>query len=48
VRATLSVPAGTDVGKAERLLQKAEQVCLITNSLKAESHLDATVQISDS
>ena len=48
VRATLTVPAGTDAAKAERLLQKAEQVCLITNSLKAESHLDATVVVDDS
>lgn len=48
VRATLSVPAATDAAKAERLLQKAEQACLITNSLKAESHLDATVVVSDS
>lgn len=48
VRATLSVPAGTDAAKAERILQKAEQACLITNSLKAESHLDATVVVGDS
>ncbi|MCH9695610.1 MAG: OsmC family protein [Gammaproteobacteria bacterium] len=48
VHATLSVPAGTDVAKAERLLQKAEQVCLITNSLKADSHLESTVVVSDS
>jgi len=48
VRATLNVPAATDTGKAERLLEKAEQACLITNSLKAESHLDARVVVSDS
>jgi peroxiredoxin-like protein len=42
--ATLSVPAGTDVAKAERLLEKAEQSCLITNTLNCERHLDTTVQ----
>ena len=46
VSATLHVPPETDVGKAERLLAKAEHVCLITNSLKAESHLEATVHTS--
>jgi uncharacterized OsmC-like protein len=46
VVARLDVPAGTDVNKAERLLEKAEKACLITNSLKAESHLAATVQVS--
>lgn len=46
VSATLHVPAGTDAEKAQRLLEKAEHVCLITNSLKAESHLETTVQTS--
>jgi len=44
VTATLDVAAETDTAKAERLLEKAEQVCLITNSLKADSHLEATVR----
>ena len=39
VNATLSVPAGTDLDKAKRLLEKAEASCLITNSLHAETHL---------
>ncbi len=43
ISAELEVPAGTDVDKARRLLDKAEQACLITNSLKADSHLEATV-----
>lgn len=43
ISAELAVPAGTDVDKAKRLLDKAEQACLITNSLKAESHLEASV-----
>jgi len=45
VTATLEVPADTDASKAERLLEKAEHVCLITNSLKAESHLQASVRV---
>jgi organic hydroperoxide reductase OsmC/OhrA len=43
VKATLQVDKGTDLAKAERLLHKAEAACLITNSLIAESELDATV-----
>jgi organic hydroperoxide reductase OsmC/OhrA len=46
VAATLNIPAGSDEAKAERLLEKAEQACLITNSLKAESHLEIKVHIS--
>jgi len=46
VTATLRVPAGTDENKAHRLLEKSEQICLVTNSLKAGSHLVATVQLS--
>ena len=39
----LTVPAGTDEAKANRLLQRAEHHCLITNSLKADSELNATL-----
>lgn len=46
LRVTLEVPAGTDEGKAARLLEKAEHACLITNSLKSATHLDATVIVS--
>ena len=46
VEAGLTVPAGTDEAKATRLMQKAEQVCLITNSLIADSHLKTTVSIA--
>jgi organic hydroperoxide reductase OsmC/OhrA len=46
VSATLHVPTGTDEEKARRLLEKAEHVCLITNSLKAESHLETTVHVA--
>jgi len=42
--ATLEVPAGTDAAKARALLQKAEDRCLVTNSLKGERHLDSAVE----
>ena len=39
-RARLTVPAGTDAARARTLLEKAEKVCLITNSLNSERHLE--------
>ena len=44
--ADLVVPAGTDVDTALRLLRKAEQTCLITNTLNCERHLQAIVRES--
>lgn len=41
----LEVPGGTDEAKAMRLLEKAEHVCLLTNSLTGKTHLDATVRV---
>lgn len=41
--AQLTVPPGTDDARARRLLEKAEQGCLITNSLKSTIHLEASV-----
>lgn len=41
----LDVPQGTDEQMAMRLLEKSEQACLITNSLKSGSRLEATVII---
>ncbi len=46
VSATLHVPLGSNEEKAQRLLEKAEHACLITNSLKAKSELDATVHVA--
>lgn len=43
VHATLSVPPGTDQERAHRLLEKAEESCLVTNSLSAATHLVAAV-----
>ena len=39
VHAMLGVPSGTDPERARRALEKAEQNCLISNSLKAPIHL---------
>lgn len=47
VTATLTVPPGTNEKKANTILEKAEKYCLITNSMKAESHLDARVIVAD-
>jgi organic hydroperoxide reductase OsmC/OhrA len=43
VRAKLTVPAGTDIERAKKLLEKSEQVCLISASLKGEKHLELEV-----
>jgi organic hydroperoxide reductase OsmC/OhrA len=41
--AKLAVPAGVDAAKARPLLQKAEDRCLVANSLKGERHLEAEI-----
>ena len=46
VRASLTVPPGTSVERADKLLRKAEETCLITRSLKGEVTLDAHVAVS--
>ncbi|HPF27155.1 MAG TPA: OsmC family protein [Steroidobacteraceae bacterium] len=43
IKAKLTVPAGADVERAKKLLEKSEQVCLISASLKAEKHLEMEV-----
>lgn len=45
VYATLHVPPGTDPDRATRLLEKAEQICLISNSLLASRHVHPTVVV---
>ncbi len=45
-RVTLTVPAGTDEHKATRILEKAEAVCLINNSLNAEKHLQVRIEFA--
>jgi len=45
VNATLVVPPDTDEQKAHRILEKAEESCLVTNSMTATRHLNAVVQV---
>jgi peroxiredoxin-like protein len=42
--AKLQVAAGADVERAKKLLEKAENICLIANSLISERHLTVEVQ----
>lgn len=44
IRARLRVPPGSNGDQALRLLTKAEETCLVTNSLKVKPHLEATVE----
>jgi organic hydroperoxide reductase OsmC/OhrA len=44
IHATLKLQAGADATRAQQLLEKSKQVCLISNSLKGEFHL--TTQIT--
>ncbi len=44
MRARLKVPAGSEAVKAERLLEKAESVCLITNSLACSVELETEIE----
>jgi organic hydroperoxide reductase OsmC/OhrA len=44
VRARLRVPSGANEDQARRLLAKAEETCLVTNSLKIRPHLEAVVE----
>lgn len=46
IAATLTVPEGTDPEKAEKLLHKAEDNCLVTNSLNVEPQLTTRVNHS--
>ena len=45
VRATLRAPVGTDEAKARQLLERAEHVCLISNSLVGQRSLESTVVV---
>ena len=45
VHASLNVPAGTDPERATKLLEKAEHVCLVSNSLVAERQLVPAVHV---
>ena len=43
LHANLTLPAGADRERAAKLLEKAEQLCLISNSLKASKRLEITL-----
>ena len=43
VHAELVIPEGADADRAQKLLEKAEATCFITNSLKAEPHLETKI-----
>ncbi|HMF98767.1 MAG TPA: OsmC family protein [Vicinamibacterales bacterium] len=45
MRASLEVPEGANEEQARRLLERAEQNCLITRSLKASCELDVVVRV---
>lgn len=46
LKVVLTAAAGTDEHKANRLLEKAEHHCLITNSMKAGTKLETEIQFS--
>jgi organic hydroperoxide reductase OsmC/OhrA len=41
--ATLRVPPGVDQEKAKRLLERAEQTCFVSNTLKSKLHLKCQI-----
>lgn len=47
IKVVLHAPAGSNEKKAERLLHKSEQVCLVTNSLTGRRHLHSTIVLDD-
>lgn len=47
IHAKLTVPPGTNEERADRLLHRAEQFCLVTNSFKVSPELETTIKIAD-
>lgn len=45
VHVRLTVPSGANEDQARRLLTKAEENCLVTNSLKVRPHLESVVEV---
>lgn len=45
-KATLTISDEKQLKKAEVILEKAEKYCLVTNSMKADSHLETNVLVS--
>jgi organic hydroperoxide reductase OsmC/OhrA len=46
IRARLTVPSGTDSDRARRILEKAEQNCLISNSLNAAVVVTPAIEVT--
>jgi len=46
-RVSLRIPAGANRPQAERLLKRAEDTCLIVNSLKSERRFEFTIEMGD-
>lgn len=44
IRPTITLPVGGDAAKARELIKKAEQNCLISNSMKAAVTLEPTIR----
>lgn len=44
LHAFLTVPDGTDIDKARRVLEKAERGCLVSNSLACPVHLEPHIE----
>jgi organic hydroperoxide reductase OsmC/OhrA len=47
LHAELTVPAGTNEERADRLLHRAKQFCLVTNSLKGKAELVTVIKTAD-
>jgi len=46
IKALLKVPTGTSEDKAKRVLEQAEKICLVTNSLNGQTHLSVRIEIA--
>lgn len=44
LKVRLTVPPGTDKERAQRIVEKAERGCMVTNSLVGERHLEAVIE----
>lgn len=47
LKPTLTIPAQTSPEKAERILQKSEAACLISNSVKSEIKMETEIIVKD-
>ena len=47
ISATLEVPPDANEQKAHRLMEKAEETCLVTNSMTAKTRLNAEVRVEE-